>query len=310
MKETTGRAYQEGAPLRKTVPFVELGVVVLVALLLLGIPRLPSDWTSIGEQQVLAISGLTRMSGNPREFLVVHDNKRPAEHRLATIVIDATVQYRPIAWPSGYALPIDLEALSPLPGSPTQFLVATSGGTVTLLDIRDGRAELRSAFTLPERPGLPNFEGLSVQQIGSTLVAAWGQRGAGAEAGRLFWGRFELEPMAVRDVAQAEIRVPYPLESNPNTRHISDLEITREGEVWISATNDPGDDGPFESAVYSVGRLVASDAAITFTRAESLTPFRKFSRKVEAIELSSDGRQVIVGTDDERNGGAVASFAR
>jgi hypothetical protein len=149
-----------------------------------------------------------------------------------------------------------------------------------------------------------------VQRVGSALVAVWGQRGAGVEAGRLFWGRFELEPLAVRDVAQAEIKVPYPMESNPNTRHISDLEVAPDGEVWISATNDPGDDGPFESALYSVGTLAVHDANITFTRAESLTPLRKFSRKVEAIELSADGRQVIVGTDDERDGGAVAFVDR
>lgn len=309
MKETTGRAYQEGAPLRKTVPFLELGIAMLVAVVLLGVPRLTSDWISIGQRQELAISGMTRLAGE-REFLIVHDNKRPGEQRLAIITLGAAVQYQPIAWPAGYALPIDLEAVTPLPGSSTLFLVATSGGTVSLLEIDRGQAALRGAFTLPERPGLPNFEGFSVQRIGATLIAAWGQRGAGPESGRLFWGRFEVEPLAVHDVSHSDLSVPYPLQTNPNTRHISDLRVATDGEVWISATNDPGDFGPFQSAVYSVGRLTVQGDRIALTRDDSLAPLRTFSRKVEAIELSADGRELIVGTDDERDGGAVTSFAR
>ena len=310
MKEIIGRAYQERAPLRKMLPLVELGAAVLAGILLLGLPRFGSEWTSVGERQEIAISGLTRLGGGDREFMIVHDNKRPAENRLASIVLGSTVQYQPIAWPSGYAVPIDLEAISPLPGSSTQFLVATSGGTVTLLEIAAGRAELRGAFTLPERPGLPNIEGFSVQRIGSTLVAVWGHRGAGQEAGRLFWGRFEREPLAVVDVAHHDIRVPYPLTLNPNTRHISDLKVDGDGGVWISAANDPGDDGPFQSAVYEVGTLAVTPAGVTFSEAERLAPLRTFSRKIEAIELSADGRKVIVGTDDERGGGAIAFVQR
>jgi hypothetical protein len=310
MARSSDRGYQEGAHARKTRPILTLVIIAFMAMAALGLMRALSDWTTISREPLEAISGLARMngggSGGELELLVVHDTRLPNEVRLASLILGSTPQYTPIAWPEGYALPIDLEAVSPIPGRTGLFVVATSGGTATLLAIADGRAQNHGAFTLPGRPGLPNFEGVSVQQLGDVLVVAWGHRGAGEEAGRLFWGRLDLETPAVTGVQAADLRVPFPTESNPNTRHISDLRIARDGRVWLSATNDPGNAGPFPSAIYDVGRFSVSSGVVRFEQHASLSPVSTYARKIEAIELTDDESQLVLGTDDENNGAAVA----
>jgi hypothetical protein len=241
---------------------------------------------------------------------VVHDNKLPGEARLGRITLGASPRYDPIPWPRDFAVPIDLEAISAIPGEPGLYLVTTSGGTATLLHLDGDRITVRGATTLPDRPALPNFEGLSVQQVGTRLVVAWGHRGAGAQPGRLFWGSLTLDPLDINEAGATEIRVPFPTPSSPNTRHISDLKIDRDGRLWLSAANDPGDAGPFESAVYDAGVFSSAETGVAFTPRTPLQPFRTFKRKVEAIDTTDDGRHLVLGTDDEWEGAAIARIDR
>ncbi len=64
-------------------------------------------------------------------YLVVHDNKKKEDARLALVTIqgDEPPQYRALTWP-GNKLPVDLEALTSVPGQPSSFMAVTSAGTV------------------------------------------------------------------------------------------------------------------------------------------------------------------------------------
>ena len=280
----------------------------VVAVVLLACAAAPdSDWIDVGAGQQRTISGMALVRGNGREaeFLIVHDNKQPGETRLALASFGDGVRYSAVPWPDGYALPVDLEAVTAVPDAPGLFVVATSGGTISVLHLDGTHAELRAAITLPDRPGVPNFEGFTLQRLDGALVAVWAQRGAGAAAGRLYWGRLTLDPLGVADVASEEIRVPYPPELDPNTRHISDLRVDRSGRLVIASAYDPGDAGPFESAVYEAGAFASAGGRVTYARPASLATLYRYKRKIEAIELVDDERTLALGTDDEFEGSAV-----
>lgn len=279
-----------------------IAVAALIAWLLRD--RQQSVWTSIGMQPAIAISGLARIDGsNGLELLVVHDNRLPGEIRLGRLRVEDAA-HEPVTWP-GDDLPIDLEAVSPIPGRPGLFLTITSGGDASLVQLTGGGADLLGAFTLPERPQRPQFEGLSVQRLGDMLVAAWGDRGAGNQPGHLYWGVFDLEAPGMTVAGSVEMRAPYPPPGNATTRHISDLRIARDGRLWLSSASDPGDRGPFQSAVYEAGRFVVTGGAIRFEPCPSPTPAQTYRRKIEAIELTADESQLVLGTDDEASGGAI-----
>lgn len=280
-------------------------MAALVAMLVRD--RQQSVWTSIGMQPAIAISGLARIDeGHRLELLVVHDNRLPGEVRLSRLRVE-DASHRPVAWP-GDELPIDLEAVTPVPGRPGLFLTITSGGDAALVQLTGGGADLLGAFTLPDRPPRPQFEGLSVQRLGDVLVAAWGDRGAGTQSGRIYWGVFDLESPGMTVAGTVEMRAPYPPPEDATTRHISDLRIARDGRLWLSSASDPGDRGPFESAVYEAGRFRVEGEAIRFDPSPSPTPLHTYRRKIEAIELTADESQFVLGTDDEASGGAIATL--
>ena len=305
------RIHQERATFRTARPFSAVVAVLTAVATVAAAPQVVSDWLPVGSSQRGTISGmaLVERTADSLQFLIVHDNKQPGEHRLALITIGSVFRYTPVPWPAGYALPVDLEAIAVVPGT-SLLAVVTSGGTVSLLRRSGDRVELRGAFTLPRRPGIPAFEAFDVQMVGGVRLAVWGQRGAGTERGRLYWGSMQLDPPAIVDVSEAEIIVPYPPQDDPNTRHISDVKIDPvDGEVWITSASDPGDSGPFESAVYRLGRMVTSpDRTARFEQRTSLMPLHSVNRKLEALELIGD--RLALATDDEHGGAAIAVYRR
>ena len=270
-----------------------------------------TGWVEVGRDQRSTVSGIARVGADagPIRFLIVHDNKHNGEPRLAVITIGPPVRYAPVGWPAGYALPVDLEAAAAVPDVPGMFAVMTSGGTVSLLSLSKERAQLHAAFTLPNRPGFPEFEAFDVQMIGGVRTAVWGQRGAGTARGRLYWGRLELDPPRILHVADAEIVVPFPSPDDPDTRHLSDIKIdAATGDVWSTAAHDPGDAGPFESAVYRLGRMGLDRGEVRFEAQRPLVPLYRVNRKLEALELF--GERLALATDDEYAGAAIAVLPR
>ncbi len=301
------REYQEGARVSKArLPLI--GAVLLGGVLLAtAIPRGTARWTTVGKNRSFSISGLAlvRSRADGVDLLIVHDNKGAKEPRLATVAIGAGLRYTPLPWPTGRIPPADIESVTALPHSYGQFLISTSTGVVSVLAIQDGRVSVQGTFVLPDLPATPMIEGLSVQSLDGVPIAAWGHRGGGAEPGRLYWGVFDAAGGTMTHVSQIDVRVPYPMTGNPNTRHISDLRIAVDGRVWSLATNDPGERGPFESALYNLGVLRVTGNGVTFEPTRPLVPIQTFRRKVEAIELLDAGARMALGTDDELAGGAI-----
>ena len=267
------------------------------------------EWTKVGEGILGGISGcaLATHAADRTEFLAVHDNKKAGEPRLAWITVTgAKTEAKELAWPAGKEEPVDLESVSAVPGKAGEFVALASAGRLFHVAVANGSVTLLGDpidMPRPERPEKPNYEGFTLQVLGGSLVAVWADRGDGAAPATLFWGPFDLSTGATLE-DHATVSVPFPPAAT--TRDVSDLFLDTCGVLWGAAASDPGDDGPFESAVYVLGTLRKTEKkGFRFQPNPALTRVRSFARKVEALALvhGAEGGTAF-GSDDENLGGA------
>ncbi|OYD90495.1 hypothetical protein CDG77_17135 [Nostoc sp. 'Peltigera membranacea cyanobiont' 213] len=288
-----------------------VNIVILSALLLISVQVWAQDWRPVRGGIPFGISGmaLIKQQSNSLDFLIVHDNKKPNQTRLATISLKGKNQpeYFPLNWPNNIELPIDLEALTSVPEKTKfSFIALSSSGkayyirlnpvTKTILVLKE--------FNLPGIIQGNNFEGFGLQNIDGKLVAIWGHRGEGEQPATIFWGIFDLARYQINLGGSTNLKVPFPF---GNVRHISDIKIDPVGIVYITSASDAGDDGPFQSSVYVAGYLGLHDNKIVWRQNPQLVPiYRSDYHKIEGIELvpGAEGG-VIVGTDDENLGSYV-----
>jgi len=284
---------------------------------------------------VSGVALLEPPAGGVIKLLVVHDVKPDSGEdwqHLGVVTLDPKsaggVNYQPLKWPDGSvppdgvsSPPNDLEAVTSVPGRPNLFLAVNSKGRVFPLTVSGESVTRAQSFTLPDLQKQGQIEGLSVQRLkGGQTVIAWGYRGAGELKGLLYFGLLNLEKMTgvgtkrpeeiVTDWGWTTVAVQYPPPQDSNTRHISDLKVDEEGQVWASAAHDPNDTvGPFVSAAYKLGVLDASQTPVRFKQYEDLPLVRTFKRKIEGIELLPGG-VFIFASEDEARGGWLLKWTR
>ncbi|MDA0989912.1 MAG: hypothetical protein O3A51_04075, partial [Verrucomicrobia bacterium] len=247
----------------------------------------PTAWVAVRDGKLRGIGGMVTLAvppGQPTAYVIVHDNKKDGQERVAIITPSGPeVGYQPMAWPTDVELPADIEALDAVTvGKHVTYWAMTSGGRVTQfqLDPAQQRVIVKRQFNLPGVLAGDNYEGLLVRQLGSATIVAWSHRGKSGSPGVLYWGQLVGE--TIRQNGWAGITVPWP--TGASVRHISDLEMDAAGNVYISAASDPGDDGPFFSAIYRAGRFALDDGFFRFTPDLSEI-WRCDEHKVEGLTL-------------------------
>ncbi|GET38518.1 hypothetical protein [Microseira wollei] len=283
---------------------------LLKAMLLSPHPALAQQWRPVRGGILFGISGmaLVQQQNHEMEFLIVHDNKGKDEGRLAVITIkgEAQPEYVALTWPSNVELPRDLEAIASVPGTLNAFMALSSSGKVYHIRFNNNKTiSVLQVFTLPGITPTTNLEGFTLQAIEGNLVAIWAHRGGGEEAATIYWGKFNLNTYQITQTSSANLKVPLPTGSN--LRHISDLKVDKAGILFIASASDTGNDGPFESAVYTAGAFAVGGNAIYFRLNPDFVPlYHDNYRKIEAIELVPGAAGgVIFGTDDENLGSSV-----
>ena len=259
-----------------------------------------NDWQLISNERSVAMSGLARVDG---QTIVVHDNKREYEGRIGIVTESGEgLKYRILEWPDE-TLPFDVEALATIPGSVTDMIAMESQGKCHWLVF--DQAKMRLAYNgfiqIPKIKWPTNLEGFGLMKVGDKFLAAWGHRGKSKYPGKLFWGWLDFNSRTVEAVDSIEISVEWPAE---HVRHIADLKINEFGDCWIAATSDPGDDGPFASALYHIGRFQIEDSQLNFYQVlNRIPPFKFETHKVEGFDFIENG--IITATDDENFGGYI-----
>ncbi|MGE0490043.1 MAG: hypothetical protein AB7S38_12625 [Vulcanimicrobiota bacterium] len=114
----------------------------------------------------------------------------------------------------------------------------------------------------------------------------WGAGGGNGQPGELIWGPLALDPMRFGPTQVRALDL-----GDHRLRACSDL-LWHRGELLCVASYDPGNLGPFQSFVYSLGK-----------RDWQVDPQRLWvldGLKVEALApCSLPGSELCVGTDDE-----------
>jgi len=273
-----------------------------------------SAWHTTARGITEGISGLALVEHTARHtiLLAAHDNKAPGEKRLSLLTWRPPDSWeaRLLAWP-GENPPIDLEAIAHVSDRPGEFILFASSGEACVITL----AAERDAITVQARFAVPNagptrqFEGFDLQKLGSSVVACWGDRGDSEAPTQLFWAMFDSATRAFGKVESANWRVPWPVE---HQRHVSDLRILNTGTLLITASSDPGDDGPFAGAIYIAGTLNRVGERTTFSADPAPTRiFATTDHKIEAIAfVPGPTGGIFLGADNENRGGAVHSGLR
>jgi len=85
---------------------------------------------------------------------------------------------------------------------------------------------------------------------------------------------------------------------------MSDMDIDNNNILWTSSTADPGDDGPYKSAIYKIGKFEILKEQLYFYISDSFPKQYVFKKnKVEALTINDN--KIIFATDDENLGAAI-----
>ncbi|MFE0105907.1 hypothetical protein [Streptomyces sp. NPDC059009] len=278
-------------------------------------------WVQVGSGMTEGISGLaasahsahSTRSGDTVRALVVRDNKKPGENRVAQLSYgdgaSSSASVTPLKW-AGVGEPIDLEAIEAVPGGADgEYVALASRGLVYHLTVKGDTAKVSDISPLPAIREGDDYESFTLMSRHGKLAAVWADRGEGkrrpstVRAAPFSFNKYgEAEFGAVRT---ATFRAPYPKGS---VRHASDMTVTDSGRLLVSSASDAGDDGPFDSAVSDAGRVTVSGSGkVRLKLSKSPDVLRKFTgHKIEAVECApGTSGSAVLGTDDENGGGAV-----
>lgn len=268
------------------------------------------EWRPVSGSRQMNISGMALVSHEKgrSSFLIAHDNKKKEQTHAAILSVNGSEApiYVPLKW-LGVDVPVDIEAATVVPGFPGQFILFTAAGRVfqVKLDAAAAQLTLIRSYDVPAIPADADFEGFDVQVIDETLIAVWSDRGETEKPATLFWGKLDLADGSISNVRSAKLKVPFP---ETNVRHISDIKVDPTGGVFITSASDPGNDGPFSSAMYFGGVISkAADKSFIFAHPTAFTPLFRFPyRKIEAFEfVPGIAGGIAFGTDDENLGSSI-----
>jgi hypothetical protein len=173
------------------------------------------------------------------------------------------------------------------------------------LDTLTGNTRLLNVFYLPSVDKNANFEAFAIQDFNGKLWAFWASRGNNNEPAVLYWARFNLKNYKFSKKNSIEIKCSFS--DKPNIRHISELKINFEGVLFISSTSDGGDNGPFQSAVYVVGRFITYKDRLVLRKNIFMPQLYYFpNHKVEGFEfVKFNTIRALFGSDDENLGSSL-----
>jgi hypothetical protein len=290
---------------------------IVVAALLFAIPCLAhaADFPSC--------SGVAALGGG--QFLLVDDTKdntaNAARPRLRVSTLspgNTAVSNVNEDWGDN-AKPNDLESIAPIPGQPGSFLIAESayhdGKYGRIFNVQLSQNGDSWSSHVAHVYQLPTFlrsdvEGiaLAARPDGSLILVITERGGSGPYSpGWLWWGNFDLNSgeFTITEDATYGIQLNWPEQTyNPWARPCTDLFLDAGGYLWASGAQDMGDNGPFRSVIYRIGRFDPRQTyPIMYDYNQDLI-WHVDGEKVEALGPAVvDGSILTYFTDDESFGG-------
>ena len=313
-------------------------IILLLLLVVVGSVGCGSsgEATSTPQPSILSafnngVSGMAQIDS--RRYLAVHDRKsfeNGFRLSILTSLPDSGVRVDPVSvddWKDEEGRSSDLEAAYAVPNRPNEFLLLESGSWEgkygrlfhVKIDPAAKRGTVLGVVRLPKLadngPGKigDQYEGMVVvDRGGGSLLVILGERGGSQKYpnGILRWGMLDLSShsLTFTDAGTKGIELDAPGEWSGSgaQRDIADLWVDPDNRLWAVACSDPGDIGPYRSAIYYAGDITGDDA-----RPIRLMPSRTVWRdvagfKVEALSGPSSsvaGSVMSIGIEDEAYGG-------
>ncbi|MFE9258255.1 hypothetical protein [Streptomyces sp. NPDC006879] len=312
---------------RRLLPAVAgLGALALTA----GGGDHPADPSSPGRGEVRApreFSGIAWLAstGNaeqPQEtFLVCHDTRdNDAERDLPRLSIVRTpvntdgiiVKELDVKFPS---VPNDLESIARVPHRNEALLVESNAdGTdpdPTIYLARwdeDLNVKIAGSVPWPATPEpLVNVEATGVATVRGRDYFVYAERAQGSDTTRINMTHLTITEDGGIRFGRKWTSVSFTAPNPPGARPASGLDIDNKGNLYISSAYDPGDLGPFDSAVYHAAtvrtggplgaRLQPVDPPLELARSSGL--------KVEGVGLVDGALPIFISDDDEDYGGLL-----
>ncbi|MFJ7423235.1 hypothetical protein ACIQXD_32225 [Streptomyces uncialis] len=286
-------------------------------------PSAAGEWQPVGTGITGGASGLAVIEnganeGEPIDLVMVRDNKKPGENRIATVQYrhSSPPLVRELPW-RGMEEPRDLEAVDAVPGQPGDFVALSSDGTAYHFTLDPDAAMVWGSSPVPGRASGDNYESFALTRQHGRTIAVWATRGSSdAQPAQVRAAEYEPNSGAFGPASgPARFSVPDPLPvDGQEVRHASDIKIHADGTLLLTAASDPNiNSGPFASAVYRAGKVTSDTAgriALELRPKNRLTPLASFNkevdnRKIEAVACPANSGSGIVGTDDEDQGGSL-----
>ena len=249
------------------------------------------NWIKISEERIYSISGVSAYNNG---WLVVHDNKKINQPRVS--LLSKNNQLKDLIWPRS-SLPYDLEAIHSIPNYESQYVVMESTGKCYRIIVDPDTEEIRikGEFKLPGLSESMNLEGLALIEINGVLKVFYGDRGSDSRPSTLFFADYNVQQNEITVVRSYSFSL---LEPMSDRRNIADLVFDKKGNLWSAATSDPGNDGPFETKLFRVGKMSKQGSFSLIRPMKSSKTFE--NEKVEAMTIFKNG--ILLLTDNENLG--------
>tara|TARA_B100001758_G_scaffold233169_1_gene231134 strand:- start:1648 stop:2517 length:870 start_codon:yes stop_codon:yes gene_type:complete len=249
------------------------------------------NWIRISEERIYSISGVSAFNNS---WLVVHDNKKINQPRVS--LLSKNNQLKDLTWPHS-SLPYDLEAIHSIPNYDNQYVLMESTGKCYRIIVNSDTEEIRlkGEFKLPGLSESMNLEGLALIEINGVLKVFYGDRGSDSRPSTLFFADYNVQQNEITVVRSYSFSL---LEPMSDRRNIADLVFDKKGNLWSAATSDPGNNGPFETKLFRVGKMSKSGSFSLTRPMKSSKTFE--NEKVEAMTIFKNG--ILLLTDNENLG--------
>jgi hypothetical protein len=312
---------------RRLLPAV--AVLSILALAAYGVDESSGGSSTRGAEikaprEFSGIAWLTteRVDGQPQEvFLVCHDARdNDAERDLPRLAIVRTpidpngiiVQELKVKFPS---VPNDLESIARVPDR-NEALLAESNANGTDPDPTiylarwdaNLNVEIAGSVPWPKTPErLVNVEATAVARVHGRDYFVYAERAQGSDTTNINMTHLTISKGGKIKFGKRWTSVSFTAAEPPDARPASGLDIDAKGNLYISSAYDPGDLGPFDSAVYRAATVRAGGAL--GARLRPVRPPQELARssglKVEGVGLVDGSLPIFISDDDEDYGGLL-----
>lgn len=264
-------------------------------------------------------------------YLVVYDQKRnPEKARLGLITVTpSSLNVSPIevdVWDKE-GIANDLESICAIPKRQNEYLLAESGNwqgkfgrifhvkvdTLNLKATVLGSVKIPMLFRNDMTIVGDQYEAIiCLPYDKGRRIVMLGERGGSENNpnGVVRWGLLHLEDHSLRMSGEGLEGIPVTAPGNwvhkESKRDITDFHLDAKGVIWASASEDPGDTGPFYSVIYKLGQLHLENKERPFTIYKAINSGKAVNGfKIEALSGPSKGISAshTFGSEDEIYGG-------